>query len=406
MTPLAVHRGEWTPDDRSEEFYRYLPFDVPPGVAGVRVRLEYNRAGAVLDLGCVSPERFRGWSGGARGEYVVGARRATPGYLPGELEPGEWHVVLGLHRVPRPVRYAVEIEVSRREFPLPRPASAPTPRPRTLPTPPCEPGMRWLRGDLHSHSEHSDGALSLAELGFAAAEAGLDFLAVTDHNTVSHHPHLAELSTPYTVLIPGQEVTTERGHANAFGDVGWIDFRRPAAHWVSEVDSRGGLLSINHPIATDCAWRQPLDRRPPLAEIWHCTWTDRTWSGPLAWWQAWGADTVAAGGSDFHAPGRDRPLGTPTTWVCVPADAEITVESVLDGLRAGRTAVSASPAGPVLARVDDELVAWGADGAVLSDFTGRRRPVRGETARFPAPDGPCWLEDADTAVLALCNAGK
>ena len=89
--------------------------------------------------------------------------------------------------------------------------------------------MRWLAGDFHCHTVHSDGQHTIDEVAVMAAEAGLDFLAVTDHNTVSHHAHLPAASERTGVqLIPGQEVTTWRGHANAFGDIGWIDFRRPA----------------------------------------------------------------------------------------------------------------------------------------------------------------------------------
>ena len=46
-------------------------------------------------------------------------------------------------------------------------------------------------------------------------------------------------------LLPGQEVTTDAGHANAFGPVEWVDFRRPAAEWAKVVAEAGGLLSIN-----------------------------------------------------------------------------------------------------------------------------------------------------------------
>src|SRR5258705_377644 len=83
--------------------------------------------------------------------------------------------------------------------------------------------------------------LSLDELAALAAGNGLDYLAVTDHNTVSHHRFLPAASARYGIeLLPGQEVTTSDGHANAFGDIGWIDFREPADSWVSEVARRGG----------------------------------------------------------------------------------------------------------------------------------------------------------------------
>ncbi|WP_433226035.1 hypothetical protein [Actinomadura formosensis] len=95
---MTVHRGRWSLEDRLERGLRELPFDVPPGTASVTVELSY--AEGVIDLGCHGPGGFRGWSGGARSQYVISAVRATPGYLPGELEPSTWHVWLGLHRIP------------------------------------------------------------------------------------------------------------------------------------------------------------------------------------------------------------------------------------------------------------------------------------------------------------------
>jgi hypothetical protein len=396
-----VHRGTWRPDDRAESMYRYLPVDVPTGARRLTVTLEYDGSAGVLDLGCFGPDgAFRGWSGGARSTFTIAADRATPGYLPGPLDPGTWQVILGLHRVPpRGLAWTVSADTTG---PLPDPvaaAGAPAPmRPpsRHLPAPS---GLTWLAGDLHAHTVHSDGALTVPELAALAAGNGLDFLAVTDHNTVSHHGELAAAAAAAGVLlVPGQEVTTDRGHANAFGDIGWVDFRRPARDWVSIVDSRGGLLSVNHPLGGDCAWLHRLDTRPPLAEVWHSGWWDRTWTAPLAWLIAWGIDTVPVGGSDFHTPDQPQRLGQPTTWV---ACAERSADGVLAGLAAGRVAVTESPSGPALLRVDGDLVAVDADGALLVDSGGRRRLVRADRAVFPAGPGPHWLEDGRAQVLAL-----
>ena len=54
----------------------------------MRVELEYERSGAIMDLGCMGAAGFRGWSGGARRSFVITDDAATPGYLPGELEAG------------------------------------------------------------------------------------------------------------------------------------------------------------------------------------------------------------------------------------------------------------------------------------------------------------------------------
>src|SRR5271168_1622221 len=101
MGSMITHTGTFSVDDRIAAAWHYLPVEVAPGTAALRVTLSYQRdGGAVLDLGCFGPSGFRGWSGGARSSFVVSAAGATPGYLPGEVEAGVWLVAIGLYRVP------------------------------------------------------------------------------------------------------------------------------------------------------------------------------------------------------------------------------------------------------------------------------------------------------------------
>jgi len=204
MTDSIRHAGRWTLEERFASPWHYLPVEVPPETGALRVELDYDRAdGAVLDLGCFGPGGFRGWSGGARESFVIARDAATPGYLPGELEAGTWQVVIGVHRVPpdgvgyrltaQTARAAASLRPSRDSTlaPLAPPAPADRPQRRVLP---ARPGRRWLAGDLHTHTVHSDGKLTVPELAVLAAGRGLDFLAVTDHNTISHHAELAAAS--------------------------------------------------------------------------------------------------------------------------------------------------------------------------------------------------------------------
>jgi hypothetical protein len=158
----TVHTGRWTMEHRFDSAWHYLPAEVGPGTAGLRVELEYDQAsGAVLDLGCLGPGGFRGWSGGARSWFAITGAAATPGYLPGEIEPGEWQVMIGVHRVPPDgVPYRVTAQATGRGAGLLPDAAPAPPAPRERPPRrelPAGSGRRWLAGDLHAHTVHSDG---------------------------------------------------------------------------------------------------------------------------------------------------------------------------------------------------------------------------------------------------------
>jgi PHP domain len=404
MDQITRHSGRWTFEDRFASPWHYLPVEVSPGSREIRVELDYDRTAATLDLGCLGPAGFRGWSGGARRSFVISADGATPGYLPGELDPGTWLVIIGIYRLrPEGVPYQLTATVAD---------SAVTPgpdlRPAAPPAPPSRPagrelpaaaGRRWLAGDLHAHTVHSDGGATVPELARLAVERGLDFLAVTDHNTVSHHAELAPAAARYGItLLPGQEVTTDAGHANVLGDVGWVDFRDRPDDWLAHARQRGGIMSVNHPIAGHVSWLHAMHGRPPLVEVWHWSWLDQRWTTPLAWWLAWDPAAIPVGGSDWHRPGPHASLGSPTTWVECEGTGP---DAVLDGLRAGRVALSAERDGPVLLRHDGELVATDADGTILTGPDGPCARISGALAAVPAAPGCHRLCDATGATLAL-----
>src|SRR5215471_19490925 len=155
------HAGLWTIEDRCESAWHYLPVEVPQGSFALAVDLSYDSSEGVLDLGCLGPSGFRGWSGGARRSFVITPGAATPGYLPGELEAGTWQVVIGLHRVPPGgAEYRLTAEVSSTPGEL-APAPPPGPLPPLADRPPrrdlpASRGRRWHAGDLHTHTVHSD----------------------------------------------------------------------------------------------------------------------------------------------------------------------------------------------------------------------------------------------------------
>jgi len=65
-----------------------------------------------------------------------------------------------------------------------------------------------MRIDLHAHSTASDGTDSPAGLVAAAAKAGLDVVAITDHDTTAGWAPAAEALPPGLTLVPGAELST------------------------------------------------------------------------------------------------------------------------------------------------------------------------------------------------------
>ncbi|MBN1139040.1 MAG: CehA/McbA family metallohydrolase, partial [Anaerolineae bacterium] len=234
-TPLVIER-HFDPEDQAADSYPLLPFDLLPGVDRLEVRYTYSdpispdlletQPGNVVDLGVLAPDGFRGWSGSARSSFTLTPGWATPGYLPGPLSAGRWHLLLGLYKL-APTGCDVRAEV---RWVLAEAGVTPVAAPlswNNLFDRVARRGAGWYRGDLHSHSHHSEAQGSLHDLLAAARAQGLDFLAITEHNTVSHLVEMAGWPEPPSPLvIPAMELTTYHGHANALGIRRWHDFRR------------------------------------------------------------------------------------------------------------------------------------------------------------------------------------
>jgi predicted metal-dependent phosphoesterase TrpH len=378
-------KGHITPEDKARSDYRYVPFELTAAAQSLTVRYRYSdritadktEGGNVIDIGIFDPRGadfpggpgFRGWSGSNRAEFTIGTSGATPGYIPGPLPAGRYQIVLGLYRIcSKGADYVVEIEVVGEGDATLQPAAtslaASTWIPRLLShDDPASPASLWLRGDLQCHSNHSDAKGSLDQLIGKARAAGLDFLAVTDHNTISGHPYLPALAGDDLVLIPGQEVTTYYGHMNVWGTSRWCDFRCRTDEQIAAIielaHAGGGLCSINHPGGGDLAWGYTTDLPVDSFEIWNGPWPNYN-SQSLAMWDSLlqrGRRLPAVGGSDYHCAAGEETgfvrLGQPTTWVKATGRSEA---AVLAAIRHGRVCVSAIPSG---ARLDLRATAAG-----------------------------------------------
>ncbi len=357
----------------AEKRYHLVPFVVPSGCGQLAIAYAYSDridsdprvgGGNTLDIGLFDPRGtetggagFRGWSGSHKDAFVVGEDWATPPYAAGPIPAGAWNLLLGPYKVgPRGCDYRVEIWLD--------PGLPPVERDLVRTGAPIRPNLPaardgWLRGDLHCHTRYSDGDSWPSEMLHAAAEAGLEFLGVTDHNNVAHHVEYGPGGGLLPIVVPGVEVTTYGGHWNAWGTDRWWEFREPEPVAVERAmraaAAAGAFVSVNHPKPFGPPWEYLTAHGFHAIEVWNGSWPPLN-AVALAFWETRlraGEHLVAVGGSDTHVLRSDDPderhgpaLGSPTTWVETGPDAD--AAAILRGLRAGRTFVSASPAGPQL----------------------------------------------------------
>ncbi|KOV58478.1 phosphoesterase [Streptomyces sp. NRRL WC-3618] len=355
----------------------YLPVDIPDGVRELRVAYSYDRpavpagtAGNALDIGVfdqrgtdLGGKGFRGWSGGARTEFFIRADDATPGYIPGRVKAGTWHIALGPYTVsPQGLSYEITITLTYGEPGEVVPPVYPPERAKGR-------GRAWYRGDCHLHTWYSDGKRTPAEIATLARAAGLDFINSSDHNTPSSHAHWADQAGDDLLIMVGEEVTTRNGHVLALGtDPGtFVDWRYRArdnrfGKFARQIRRAGGLVVPAHPHATcvGCNWKFGFAEADAV-EVWNGTYSPEDevaladWDGMLVAsvrdrrgekgekGEKGGAGDEgrgwipAMGNSDAH---RDPdPVGVPQTVVLAE---DLTREAIQDGLRAGRSYVAES----------------------------------------------------------------
>ena len=366
--------------------YFEVPFDVPAGVHRISVDFSYTGKDhkTTLDLGIADPERFRGNSGGNKTHLTIAETDATPSYLPGAIPAGKWRLLISVPhiRATEQAQYRAEVRFNSKN------------EDQGFAATPLVTGTRWYRGDLHVHTAHSDGNCAsqsgkrvpcpLFLTAQAASARGLDFIAVTDHNTESQYNDMRELQPWFDrlLLIPGREITTFWGHFNIFGVTEHIDYQvlahegRDVDDVLRDVRARGGIASVNHAdapggeVCMGCKWEptRPVDMKlfTGVEAINGGTSSVDFWDHQLAS----AIELTAIGGSDNHnalIPQQDsHAIGRPTTVV---EATELSVPAILDGIRHGR---------------------------VFVDVTGSRDKVIDIEAHDEADHGQKWARMGDT----------
>jgi hypothetical protein len=218
-------------------------------------------------------------------------------------------------------------------------------RPLAVTEAPPDDGYVRVPGVLHVHTTHSDGGGTTAEVIAAARAAGLEFIAITDHNTLDAKP--AEGYESRLLVLVGTEVSTDAGHVLGLGipDPAYR-FSGDVRDALTDVHDAGGIAFAAHPVSTRADFQ----------------WT--AWDQP----GSWGIELLN-GDSQWRAAGWPRLLRTAALYGINPRYALLT---------------SLTPPHETLSRWDALLRERAAAGIAGADAHSRV-PIRKDTAvRFPS----------------------
>ena len=184
--------GELSVADNQEYVQDYIQFpfyrpewdrinNCTPGIMNLLLFVDITN---LITLGLFDPHGFRGNAHRIPSEQgvILSANKATVGFTPGPIHAGEWLAQLSVHAVvadTNPCKYKLEIELVEGNTLV----VSNNPWDGNQKIIHSSPG--WYRGELHSHTTHSDGDCTVQELINNAVTNNLDFLAITDHNTTS-----------------------------------------------------------------------------------------------------------------------------------------------------------------------------------------------------------------------------
>lgn len=274
------------------------------------------------------------------------------------------------------------------------PASYPGARPVPMQNRVLSSQPGWYRGELHAHSSHGRGQESVRELVRRAERLNLDFLAITDRNTMAAASDPA-FQSDSVVLIPAMEWgSDERGVALVYGPrtvPGPADTMQDAQALVERVQSQGGLFVVAHPCFPHAPWQWGLSFVNGI-QVWCRDWRAvpgssyrnlmeplrarqdgrlvhsialamanplRTTAGAQADVPSLSANGQAQRFYDYelgrglkaaaiagsNTANARMPMGAPVTYVYA---REKSVAGILEGIRLGRTMLSRGLDGPVV----------------------------------------------------------
>jgi len=237
----------------------------------------------------------------------------------------------------------------------------------------------YISGDLHQHSQFSeDGVNTVKEILYANVANGLDFGALSDHNTTNGFDEWMSLAEELNFLaLPAQEITTQAGSYLAINTAELMDLTKMSDEKILEdvimnIHAQGGLIQVNDP-----------DQNPSFLEYASQFDAIEIWNGqampPISnlsdlnetftynhkikekWFEllSSGIKLTALGNSNNHDISEDKELtpnsqnevfnewisqgqydGNPRNYIKV---TDVTIDGIIDGIRKGHVFITNGP---------------------------------------------------------------
>ena len=105
-----------------------------------------------------------------------------------------------------------------------------------------------MRLDLHNHTRFSpDSRVTPMDVVKAARKAGLDGIAITDHNAVGGIRGAEDVAGKEFLVIPALEISTKSGHVLAYGVREVVPRDLTVVETVRRIEAIGGVAVAAHP---------------------------------------------------------------------------------------------------------------------------------------------------------------
>ena len=322
----------------------------------------------LLTLSISDPEQYRGSHHyfSSNQQIELSEDKATLGFVKGAIRKGRWKFTVSCHAcISSEIHCSLHIQgipkldpiVERRQV-----LSTLKKERMLIERSPIKSTQKILaKAELHTHTVHSDAIQTLEELLTQAVDEGIDYLGITDHNTISALQERNDkqwLKNMPLNILPGIEYTTYFGHFLVHGHIpdivkNWTDITRENIQpFLGELNASGAYITIAHPFdmgnpfCTGCQWEYTLENLDHVhsIEVWNGTNPQSSLSNVDAyakWVQLLqdGYEVNASCGRDWH-----RPTNSDETKAYMYIVAESTnQDAILQSLKQGRTFISTQP---------------------------------------------------------------